>query len=306
MWYSPQDGGAGALDATVNGDLLARRFEENRSRLRAVANRILGSPTEVDDALQEAWLRLSRADTSGIDNLAGWLTTVVGHVCLDMLRSRANRHEQLIGAGALEPVRHGADAIDPEREAMLAESVGHALLVVLETLTPAERLAFVLHDMFAVSFEEIAPIVGRSSAAVRQLASRARRRVQADTTNPDTDLPRQRRIVDAFLAASRDGAFEKLITLLDPDVVLRADAAAAEMGAAGEARGSAAVAAFFSGRAHGILPAIIDGAVGAVVAPSGHPRIAISFTIAGGRIIEIEAVAAPEQLTELDIQLLDR
>jgi RNA polymerase sigma factor (sigma-70 family) len=305
MWYASQSDGARGREVTVTDDVLAERFEENRSRLRGVAYRMLGSLAEADDALQEAWLRLSRTDTSGVDNLAGWLTTVVGRVCLDMLRSRTRRHEQPLDVGTVEPVRHATDVIDPEREALLAESVGHALLVVLDTLTPAERLAFVLHDMFAVSFEEIGPIVGRSPAAVRQLASRARRRIQADTTSPDTDVHRQRRIVDAFFAASREGKFEDLLTLLDPDVVMRADAAAVQMGGSGETRGSAAVARFFSGRAQGALPAIIDGAVGAVVATGGQTRIAISFVIAGGRIIGIDVVAEPEQLTELDVAILN-
>jgi RNA polymerase sigma factor (sigma-70 family) len=286
-------------------DLLAERFEENRPRLRAVAYRMLGSLAEADDAVQDAWLRLSRADAGGVDNLSAWLTTVVGRVCLDMLRSRTSRREESLDAHNIESLASGAGGIDPEQETLLADSVGLALLVVLETLTPVERLAFVLHDMFAASFDEIAPIVGRSPAATRQLASRARRRVQADAATPDADVLRQREIVDAFLAAARNGEFTALLTLLDPDVVMRADAAAAEMGASSEARGSAVVADFFSGRAHGILPAIIDGAVGAVVAPGGHPHIAISFAIAGGRIIGIDAVAGTEQLVELDIEILN-
>jgi RNA polymerase sigma-70 factor (ECF subfamily) len=295
---------ASAGDVTVNDDLLASSFEENRPRLRAIAYRILGSPTEADDALQEAWLRLRRADADRIDNLAGWLTTVVGHVCLDALRSRTMRHELPLDESAVKPVAQ-AHATDPEQQALLADSVGQALLVVLETLTPTERLAFVLHDMFAVSFDDIAPIVGRSPVAARQLASRARRRVQADGTTPEVDLSRQRRIVDAFFAASRDGKFEDLLTLLDPDVVMRADAAAAQMGSSSQTRGSAAVAEFFSGRAGGVLLAIIDGAAGGVVVASGQTRIAISFTIANDRIIAIEAVAEPEQLTELDIAILN-
>jgi RNA polymerase sigma-70 factor (ECF subfamily) len=284
-------------------DLLAERFEENRPRLRAVAYRMLGSLAEADDAVQDAWLRLSRADASGVDNLSAWLTTVVGRVCLDMLRSRTSRREEPLDAHSIESLASGAGGIDPEQDALLADAVGLALLVVLATLTPVERLAFVLHDMFAASFDEIAPIVGRSPAATRQLASRARRRVQADAATPDADVSRQREIVDAFLAAARSGEFTALLTLLDPDVVMRADAAAAEMGASSETRGSAVVADFFSGRAHGILPAIIDGAVGAVVAQGGHPRIAISFIIAGGRIIGIDAVAGAEQLAELDIEI---
>jgi RNA polymerase sigma-70 factor (ECF subfamily) len=287
---------------TVNDDVLALSFEENRPRLRGIAYRMLGSLGEVDDALQEAWLRLSRADTDGIDNLAGWLTTVVARVCLDVLRSRATRREQPLDAAS---AADGAHATDPEQEALLAESVGQALLVVLDTLTPTERLAFVLHDMFAVSFEDIAPIVGRSPAAARQLASRARRRVQAEGATPETDLSRQRRMVDAFFAASRDGKFEDLLTLLDPDVVLRADAAAAQLGASSQTRGSAAVAGFFAGRAQSVLLAIIDGAAGGVVVMGGQTRVAISFAIADGRIIGIDAVAEPEQLTELDIAILN-
>jgi RNA polymerase sigma-70 factor (ECF subfamily) len=306
MWHETHTGRSTVHDATGGEDTLAQQFEENRSRLRGVAYRMLGSVAEADDALQETWLRLSRADTSGVHNLAGWLTTVIGRVCLDMLRSRTTRPEQPLDAHDIESIGRATDAVDPEQEAMLAESVGQALLVVLGTLTPAERLAFVLHDMFAVSFDEIALIVGRSPDAVRQLASRARRRVQSDGTSPDTDLPRQRRIVDAFLAASREGEFEDLVTLLDPDVVLRADAAAAAMGASAETRGQAAVARFFLGRAQDALHAIIDGAVGAVVAPGGRPRMAVSFTIAGGRIIGIEAVAAAGQLAELDIEILGR
>jgi RNA polymerase sigma-70 factor (ECF subfamily) len=266
---------------------------------------MLGSLTEADDAVQEAWLRLSRADTSGVDNLSAWLTTVVGRVCLDLLRSRTSRREEPLDAHGNEPLGNGAGGIDPEQEVLLADSVGLALLVVLETLTPAERLAFVLHDMFAVSFDEIASIVGRSPAATRQLASRARRRVQADAATPDADVSRQREIVDAFLAAARSGEFTALLTLLDPDVVMRADAAAAQMGSSSQTRGSAAVAEFFSGRAGGVLLAIIDGAAGGVVVASGQTRIAISFTIANDRIIAIEAVAEPEQLTELDIAILN-
>jgi RNA polymerase sigma-70 factor (ECF subfamily) len=286
-------------------DVLAQRFEENRPGLRAVAYRMLGSLTEADDAVQEAWLRLSRADTSGVDNLSAWLTTVVGRVCLDLLRSRTSRREEPLDAHGNEPLGNGAGGIDPEQEVLLADSVGLALLVVLETLTPAERLAFVLHDMFAVSFDEIASIVGRSPAATRQLASRARRRVQADAATPDADVSRQREIVDAFLAAARSGEFTALLTLLDPDVVMRADSAAVQMGASSEVHGSAVVAGFFSGRAQGALPALIDGAIGAVVATDGEARIAIGFTIAGGRIIGIDVVAEPEQLRALDVAILN-
>jgi len=219
-------------------DYLAERFEENRTHLRAVASRMLGSSSEVDDAVQEAWLRLSRADTAGIDNLGGWLTTVVARVCLDILRSRKSRREQSFTADVPEPVATGKSGSNPEHEALLADSVGLALLVVLDRLTPAERLAFVLHDMFAVPFEEIAPIVGRSAEATRQLASRARRRVRGSAAAPESDLVRQREVIDAFLAALRGGDFEGLLGVLDPDLVVRADAAVTS-GAPTEVRGAA-------------------------------------------------------------------
>src|SRR5690349_7551663 len=225
---------------------LAQRFEQDRARLRAVAYRMLGSAAEADDAVQEAWLRLDRADAGGIDNISAWLATVVGRVCLDMLRSRASRREYPWDAGGVEPVAPVAAPAtrDPEQEAVLADSVGVAMLVVLERLTPVERLAFVLHDMFAVPFDEIAPVVGRSPAAARQLASRARRRIQADPSTPDGDPARQLRVVDAFLAASRGGDFDTLLTMLDPDVVMRVDAAAQRLGSPPEMRGSASVARF--------------------------------------------------------------
>ena len=300
--YATKAGEAG--NSTVHeDDLLAVRFEENRPRLRAVAYRMLGSFAEADDAVQDAWLRLSRADTSGVDNLSAWLTTVVGRVCLDMLRSRTSRREEPLDAHAVEPARAGR--IDPEQEALLADSVGLALLVVLETLTPAERLAFVLHDMFAVSFDEIAPIVGRSPAAARQLASRARRRVQVDAVTPDGDVSRQREIVGAFLAAARGGEFTALLTLLDPDVVLRADDAAVKLGGSSELRGSALVARFFAGRAQAARPALIDGVVGLVVSKNGQMLFAISFTVVDGRIMGIDTVAEPEHLRVLDVSFLD-
>jgi RNA polymerase sigma-70 factor (ECF subfamily) len=284
-------------------DLLAERFERCRPRLRAVAYRMLGSRTEADDAVQEAWLRLTRTDHGELDNLDAWLTTVVGRICLDMLRSRDHRREEPIDDRPSEPAASG-DGADPEQEALLADSVGLALLVVLDTLTPAERLAFVLHDMFAISFDEIAPIVGRSPAATRQLASRARRRVQGAAATPDVDVARQREIVDAFLAASRGGEFDTLLTLLDPDVVLRADAVLARHEGTSALRGSRAVAAYFSGRAQTAAPAVIDGAAGAVVrTPAGKIWLALSFSIANGRIIAIEAVADPDQLRELEIQV---
>jgi RNA polymerase sigma factor (sigma-70 family) len=290
----------------TDDDLLAERFEQNRPRLRAVAYRMLGSASEAEDAVQEAWLRLSRIDASGLNNLSAWLTTVVGRVCLDMLRSRTSRREESLDAHAVVPAASGAETADPEQEALLADSVGLALLVVLDTLSPVERLAFVLHDLFGVSFEEIAPIVGRSPVAARQLASRARRRVQADAATPAVDASRQREIVEAFLAAARGGEFTALLTLLDPDVVFRADEVAEGMGAAREVRGSSLVARFFSGRAGGARLAVIDGKTGAVVVPDGGTRIAIEFTVAEGRIIAIDVVADPAQLGELDVSVLDR
>ena len=281
---------------------LAERFEANRNRLRAVAYRMLGSTSEADDAVQEAWLRLSRSGTSGIDNLAGWLTTVVARVCLDMLRARKARREEPLEAHAPEQMSQ-AESVDPEHEVLLAESVGLALLVVLETLAPAERVAFVLHDMFAVPFDEIAPIVGRSPAAARQLASRARRRVQGTAPVPDADPGRQREVVDAFLAASRGGDFDALLAVLDPDVVLRADPAAVRTGALREVRGATAVANTFSGRARAAQPALINGAVGLVWAPGGRPRVVFSVTMSRGKIVEIEMIADPERLRQLDLSI---
>ncbi len=281
---------------------LADRFEANRTHLRAVAYRMLGSPSEAEDAVQEAWLRLSRAGTAGVDNLAGWLTTVIARVCLDMLRSRKARREEPLEA-APEQIVGGADGIDPEHELLMAESVGLAMLVVLETLAPAERVAFVLHDMFAVPFDEIAPIVGRSPAAARQLASRARRRVQGTAPGPDADPGRQRQVVDAFLAASRGGDFEALLGVLDPDVVLRADPAAVRTGALREVRGATAVANTFSGRAQAAQPALINGAAGLVWAPGGRPRVAFSFTMSRGKIVAIDMVADAERLRELDLSI---
>ena len=286
---------------------LVERFEANRAHVRAVAYRMLGSSSEADDAVQECWLRLSRTDTSGVENLGGWLTTVVSRVCLDMLRSRQWRREE-----SLDPevetvgVAGGAGAgVDPEHEALLADSLGPALIVVLETLAPAERLAFVLHDMFAVPFDEIAPIVGRSPEAARQLASRARRRVQGKPAVPDADLTRQREIVTAFLAAARGGDFEALVAALDPDVVLRADGAAVRTGASPEVRGAAAVATTFSGRARAAQPALVDGVAGLVWASGGRPRVVFDFTIVDGRIVEIHLLADEEELGRLDVVLLD-
>jgi RNA polymerase sigma factor (sigma-70 family) len=291
-------------------DWLAQRFEENRTHLRAVAYRMLGSISEADDALQEAWLRLSRSDTREIHNLGGWLTTVVGRVCLDMLRSRRSRGEvslgEPLGVHVPDPIVSRADGFDPEQEALLADSVGLALLVVLETLSPAERLAFVLHDMFSVPFEEIAPIVGRSPTAARQLASRARRRVRGAATVPDVDLARQQEVVDAFLAAARDGDLEALLAVLDPDVVLRADSAALPAGASREVRGAPAVARrAVKGRARAARPALVNGAAGVIVAPRGRLLMVLGFTISGGKIVEIDAVADPERLRQLDLAVLD-
>jgi RNA polymerase sigma factor (sigma-70 family) len=286
-------------------DWLADRFEENRTRLRALAYRMLGSPSEADDAVQEAWLRLSRSDPSGVENPGGWLTTTVARVCLDMLRSRRSRREEPLEAHAPEPVLGGEDGTDPESEALLGDSVGLALLVVLDTLAPAERVAFVLHDMFAVPFEEIAPIVGRSPAAARQLASRARRRVRGGGSVLDADLARRRQVVDAFLAASRDGDFEALLEVLDPDVVLRADSAAVHMGATREVRGAASVAQTFSGRARGARPAMVDGAVGAVWSQGGQPRVVFDIQVSRGKIVGIDMLADPERLGRLHLEVLD-
>jgi RNA polymerase sigma factor (sigma-70 family) len=284
---------------------LAERFEASRTRLKAVAYRMLGSVSEADDAVQESWLRLSRSDTSGVENLEGWLTTVTARVCLDMLRSRRSRREEPLGTHVPEPVPRREDEIDPEHQALLADSVGPALLVVLDTLAPAERLAFVLHDMFAVPFDEIAAIVGRSPDAARKLASRARRRVQGTPTVPDADVSRQREIVRAFLAAARGGDFEALVAALDPDVVLRADRAAVQTGASEEVRGAAAVAQTFSGRAKVAQPALVNGAPGLVWARGGRPQVVFDFTITNGKIVAIDLLADPERLDQLDLVVLD-
>jgi RNA polymerase sigma-70 factor (ECF subfamily) len=286
-------------------DVLAEQFEANRAHLLAVAYRMLGSMSEADDAVQEAWLRLSRADSSEVENLGGWLTTIVARVCLDILRSRKSRPEEPFGMLSPEPVAIGVNGIDPEHETVLADSVGLALLVVLETLTPAERLAFVLHDMFDVPFDEIAPIVGRSPAAARQLASRARRRVQGAPMVSDADLSRRREIVDAFLAASRGGDFDALLALLDPDVVLRADRAVVEMGGEGEVFGAKAVAVTFAGRARAAQPALIDGVPGLVWAQDGKARVVFDFKFADGRIVEINMLADQTRLADLDVTILN-
>jgi RNA polymerase sigma-70 factor (ECF subfamily) len=284
-------------------DWLAERFEENRAHLRAVALRMLGSTSEADDAVQESWIRLSRADASSVENLGGWLTTVVARVCLDMLRSRTSRREEPSGERTLGAGDRVDDADDPEYQALLADSVGPALLVVLETLTPGERLAFVLHDLFDVPFDDIAEIVGRSPAAARQLASRARRRVRGSTL-PAADPHRQRAIVEAFLAAARDGDFEGLVTLLDPGILLRADDAAVRMGASSEVRGAAAVARVFSGRALGARTAIVDGAVGLVWDPGGRLKVVWRFVVAGDRVVRIDMTADPADLGRFDVASL--
>jgi len=289
------------------GEWLAQRFEAHRAHLQAVAFRLLGSTTEADDAIQEAWLRVSRAGADGVENLGGWLTTVVSRVCLNMLEARRSRREDPLDLHAPGPGERGTGGPDPEQEALLADAVGPALLVVLETLDPAERLAFVLHDVFGVPFDEIASIVGRSPVAARQLASRARRRVQG-TTAPAADRERQRAIVEAFLAAARAGDFSALLALLDPDVVLRADRTVAtrrRAQLADEARGAAAVARTFSGRAQGVQPALVDGAAGAVWAAGGTPRTVFDFTIVSGKIVAIDLLADPALLQELDVQILD-
>ena len=287
-------------------DWLAERFEEHRLRLQAVAYRMLGSLSEADDAVQEAWVRLSRSDADEIENLGGWLTTVVGRVSLNMLRSRRTRREEPLDAVHVpEPIVDRVDGTDPEHEALLADSVGLALLVVLETLSPPERLAFVLHDIFAVPFDEIAPIVDRSPEAARQLASRARRRVRAENAVPDADPDAQREVVDAFLAAARDGDFDRLVAVLDPDVVLRAD-----LGAAGsrEVRGADAVigqAMFYSQLGLVMKPALINGAAGVVTTRDGRPFSVGAFTVRGGRIVEMDWLADPARLRELDLTILD-
>jgi RNA polymerase sigma-70 factor, ECF subfamily len=285
-------------------DWVVDRFEAHRAHLRAVAYRMLGSRAEADDAVQEAWLRLSRSDAGDIDNLGGWLTTVVARVSLDMLRSRASRREEPAGADLPDHIGNPAGG-SPEDEALLADTVGSALLVVLDTLSPAERLAFVLHDMFAVPFDEVGAIVGRSSNAAKQLASRARHKVQGSGPVADADPTRQREVVDAFLAASRNGDFDALVALLDPDVVLQADSAAVRMGSPEEVRSAAAVAGTFSGRALAAQPALIDGAVGIVWAVGRQLKVAWDFTIRDGKIVHIDMLAAPESLDDLDLTILD-
>jgi RNA polymerase sigma-70 factor (ECF subfamily) len=292
--------------------LAAERFEEHRSHLRAVAYRMLGSLSEADDALQEAWLRVSRADTSGVENLAGWLTTIVARVCLNLLRTRERQREESldvhVDALVADAVVGPADGRDPEEEAVLADSVGVALLVVLDTLAPAERLSFVLHDMFAVPFDEIGPMLERSPAAVRQLASRARRRVKGASPLPEADLARRHRVVDAFLAATRGGNFDALVALLHPDVVLRADKAVIPTPEPVVVRGAHTVAKgamAATGRAAFTGVALIDGTVGLAMAPRGRLSVVLAFTIADGLVTEIDVIAEPERLTGLEIAVLD-
>ena len=274
---------------------LAAQFEENRARLRDVACRMLGSPSEADDAVQEAWLRFSGADTRGIENLGGWLKTVVARVCLDALRARRARREEPLDAYASEPMVAPRDGMDPESEALLADSVGAALV---------ERVALVLHDMFDLPFDEIAPIVGRTPTAARKLASRARRRVRGAATTNHVDPLRQREVVDAFLAASRAGDFEGLLAVLDPDVVFRADRAAVRAGAPSEVRGAARLAESFAGRARAARLALVDGAVGLAWAPGGKPRGVFRFTIAHGKIVAIDMMADPERVDQMDVVVL--
>jgi RNA polymerase sigma factor (sigma-70 family) len=292
-------------------DWLAQQFEEQRGHLRGVAYRMLGSLSEAEDAVQEAWLRLSRSDADSIDNLGGWLTTVVARVSLDMLRSRKSRREDALDDQVSEPVADNKGRVDPEQEALLADSVGLALLVVLDRLNPAERLAFVLHDLFDLSFEEIANVVGRTPAAARQLASRARRQVRGSASLPEADLAQQREVVATFLTALRVGDFEGLVAVLDPDLVVRIDKSALPSGAPSEVRGArnwAGQAIAFSRSIpfiQFIQPALVDGAVGIVLAPQGRLFRALRFTIREKKIAEIRVFADPENLRGLDLAVLE-
>ena len=284
---------------------LAQRFEEHRTHLRAVAYRMLGSLSEADDAVQEAWLRLSRTDASRVENLGAWLTTVVARISLNMLRSRKTRREDPISGGLPDLLVDRADGLDPEHEALLADSVGLALLVVLETLTPPERLAFVLHDIFAVPFDEIGPIVDRSPEAARQLASRARRRVRAERTVPDADLGTQREVIDAFLAAARDGDFDRLVAALDPDVVVRQDFGPARRREIRGAEAAARQALSYAQMGLEIRPALINGVAGAVGFLHGQPFSIGAVTVRNGRIVELDFLADPERLRQVDLTMLD-
>ena len=289
-------------------DWLTEGFETNRGRLRAVAYRMLGSLTEADDAVQEAWLRVARADASEVDNLSAWLTTIVARVCLNALRSRNARREEPLDAHVPNPVITRADEPNPEDQALLADSVGLALQVVLETLTPAERLAFVLHDTFGLPFEEIAPMVDRSPAAARQLASRARRRVRgADVHSPDRDVARQREVVDAFFAAAHGGDFDALVAVLDPDVVSRIDAGAGALIPSGVLHGAATVArqtlaiASIAAPKH---PVLVNGAAGVVITLGGQPVAVMGFTVSGGKVVEINSIVDPDRIRRLDLSVL--
>ena len=290
-----------------NQDWLAERFEANRSHLRGVAYRMLGSLPDADDAVQEAWIRLSRTDTSDVDNLRGWLTTVVGRVCLNMLRSRKTRREASLESRLPDPIVSPEEGIDPEQEALLGDSVGLALLVVLDSLTPAERVAFVLHDVFGVPFDEIAPIVGRTPTAARQLASRARRRVQG-APEPDVDLHGQWAVVDAFLAASRAGDFERLLAVLDPEIVLRSDGGPARPGLMALVRGAQAVAEqamTFRQFVETSTRVLVNGIPGGIAwAPDGNPSAVVALTVMGGRIVAIDVLADPDRLGQLDLSLI--
>jgi RNA polymerase sigma factor (sigma-70 family) len=297
----------------VTDPSLSARFEENRRRLRAVAFRMLGSTSEAEDAVQETWLRIARADAGAVDNLGGWLTTVIAHVCIDMLRTRKTREGAAPAIG-----NEGAAAMpeptDPEREVLLADAVGAAMMIVLDTLSPAERVAFVLHDLFALSFEDIGTIVGRSAVATRQLASRARKRVQGAGEN-ENDLPSQREVAQAFMAASRQGNLEAVLAVLDPDVILRVDPVAVRAAAANEAKGAprlvgevsgaADVARVFLGSAQAAQPALVDGTPGAAWAPGGRPRAIWAFKVEQGRIVEVQFIADPKTIARLDVLLLD-
>jgi len=282
----------------------AEQFEANRPHLKAVAYRMLGSQSEAEDAVQEAWLRLSRSDAGAIDNFGGWLTTVVARICLDMLRQRKSRREEPLAFGDSVPEPAAPDA-SPDQEMVLADSIGLAMLVVLDTLTPAERIAFVLHDMFDLPFDEIGAIIDRSPVATRQLASRARRRVRGTPAVADRDLDEQRAVVDAFLAAARGGNFEALLAVLDPDVVVLADAAARRLGGSTEPHGAEAVARSFLGRAQAARPVLVDGALGLVVAPRGRLMLVVRLTFANGKIAKMEGVAEPEALAEMKLATLD-
>jgi len=281
-------------------DWLAQRFEEDRACLTAIASRMLGSASDADDAVQEAWLRLSRSDADSIENLGSWLTTVLSRVCLNILQARRSRPETPLDLDRSESRVDEAPESDPEREVLLADSIGLALTIMLDTLSPTERVAFVLHDVFGLPFEEIAPIVGRTDAAARQLASRARRRVRMHDADQATNNLRQAKLVEAFLAAARKGEFDQLLAVLDPDVVLRADRTAIEIGAPPEAHGAFAVARFCR-RAHGAVPALVNGEAAVAWAPGGEVRVLFRFTVAGARITAVDLIADPDRLRELEL-----